>query len=163
MTLQEKQDKFVDMIKENERLILRVCALYSNAAREELSDLYQDAVCALWESFDSFNNRSKPSTWIYSVTRFNMMNHVRKKRLYATTLDEATMVSSQEHNDDALTEIRDLLSLLPNEDRDLLVMWMEGFSGPEIAQASGLTYGVAAVRLTRIKIRLRKMMKKRCP
>ena len=88
------------------------------------------------------------------------MNHVRKKRLYATTLDETTMAPSQEHNDDALTEIRDLLSLLPNEDRDLLVMWMEGFSGPEIAQASGLTYGVAAVRLTRIKIRLRKMMKK---
>ena len=161
MTLQEKQDKFVKMIKEHERLILRVCELYSDAAREELSDLYQDAVCALWESFDSFNNQSKPSTWIYSVTRFNMINHVRKHHLDTTTLDETTTASYHEHNNDALSELREIISLLPHEDRDLLVMWLEGFSGPEIAQATGLSYGVAAVRLTRIKIRLRKLMKTR--
>jgi DNA-directed RNA polymerase specialized sigma24 family protein len=40
-------------------------------------------------------------------------------------------------------------------------MWLEGFTGPEIAKASGLPYGVAAVRLTRIKMKLRKLMKNR--
>ena len=149
------------MIKEHERLILRVCALYSDSTREALPDLYQDAVCALWESFDSFSNQCKPSTWIYSVTQNNMLNHVRKHRLDTTSLDENTMVRPHDRTTDALSELRELISLLPREDRDLLIMWMEGFSGPEIAQASGLTYGVAAVRLTRIKIKLRKMMKNR--
>ncbi len=160
MTIQDKQARFVNMIKEHERLILRVCALYSDVAREELPDLYQDAVCALWESFDSFKNESKVSTWIYSVTRFNMLNHRRKKKYETVQLDESTLPTTHE-NDDALTELRELIALLPKDERDLLIMWMEGFTGPEIAKASGLPYGVAAVRLTRIKMKLRKLMKNR--
>lgn len=161
MTLQEKQDKFVAMIKENERLILRVCALFSNVCREELADLYQDAVCALWESYDTFRGDSKPSTWIYSVTRFNMMNHVRKKRPETTLIDENLLTSHSDTSDDALCELRELIAKLPPDEQNLLVMWMEGFSGSEIAKASGLPYGVAAVRLTRIKIKLRKLLNKK--
>lgn len=146
------------MIKEHERLILGVCALFSDACKEELADLYQDAVCALWESFDSYRGESKPSTWIYSVTRFNMLNHIRKKCIVATRIDEESIPAINNSDSEALIELRELIALLPADERNLLVMWMEGFSGDEIAKASGLSYGVAAVKLTRIKIKLRKIM-----
>ena len=160
MTHKEKQDEFVAMIKQHERLILRVCSLYVNSCRAELCDLYQDAVCAMWESYDSFRRDSKPSTWIYSVTRYTMLNHLRKRRLETMSLQECDgEIIADDSDDPLLDDLREAVALLQPEERDIFIMWMEGFKIDEIAQVTGLGYGTVATRITRIKIKLRKYLK----
>ena len=147
------------MIKQHERLILRICALYTGCCRSELCDLYQDAVCAMWESFDSFRHDSKPSTWIYSVTRYTMLNIVRKRRLELRTLQEGDDIVADSGNSDLLDELRDAVALLQPDERDVFVMWMEGFKIDEIAQIANLNYGTVATRITRIKTKLKDYLK----
>ncbi len=160
MTHKEKQDEFVAMIKQHERLILRICSLYTNSCRAELCDLYQDAVCAMWESYDSFRRESKPSTWVYSVTRYTMLNHMRKRRLETMSLQECDKEDvADDSYDPMLEDLHDAVALLQPEERDLFIMWMEGFKNDEIAQVTGLGYGAVATRLTRIKLKLRKILK----
>ncbi|MBQ6097185.1 MAG: sigma-70 family RNA polymerase sigma factor [Bacteroidales bacterium] len=161
MTHQEKQKAFVAMIKQHERLILKVCALYTNSCRSELSDLYQDAVCAMWESYDSFKGQSKPSTWIYSVTRYTMINASRRRRLETTAMSniDAESIAAEGSDSDVLDELRQAVAALPPDDRDVFVMWMEGFNPGEIGEALGLSYGTVATRITRIKIKLRRLLK----
>lgn len=149
------------MIKQHERLILKVCALYTNSCRSELSDLYQDAVCALWESYDSFKGQSKPSTWIYSVTRYTMIKSCRRHKLETTAIGDIDVenIVSEGSDPDVLDELRQALAALPPDDRDMFVMWMEGFNPGEIGEALGLSYGTVATRITRIKIKLRRLLK----
>ena len=149
------------MIKQHERLILKVCALYTNSCRSELSDLYQDAVCALWESYDSFKGQSKPSTWIYSVTRYTMIKSSRRHRLETTSISSVDVenIASDGSDSDVLNELRQAIAALPPDDRDVFVMWMEGFNPGEIGETLGLSYGTVATRITRIKIKLRRLLK----
>lgn len=160
MTHKEKQDRFVAMIKEHERLILRVCAMYTNCGRADLRDLYQDAVCALWESYDTFKGNSKISTWIYSVTRYTMLNYMRSHRVEMSSvcIDEMPERGVADETERLLDDVREALTLLPPEDRDLFVMWMEGFDNEEIGQVVGLRPGNVAVRITRIKKKIRKIV-----
>jgi len=155
MTHTEKQKAFVDMVKRYEQLILRVCALYTDGRRSELCDLYQDAVCALWESYDTFRGDSHVSTWIYAVTRHTMLNIMRRKQLVTTTLGENEMNVAAEETDGAIEELREAVGLLPPDDRDIFIMWMEGFKLGEIGEVVGLNYGTVATRLSRIKNKLR--------
>ena len=163
MTLKERQDDFVGIVKQHERLILKVCALYSNATREELCDLYQDAVCALWESYPSFRGESKVSTWIFSVTRYTMLAHYRKQRLQTTSLDQDNYEKYGSSTPDACAteELRNALDHLQPEEKDLMVMWLEGFELDEIAATTGVRYGAVATRLTRIKMKLKRMINPR--
>ena len=160
MTQSERQERFIEMVKSHERLILKVCAMYTDCCRAELCDLYQDAVCALWESYGSFRDESKPSTWIYSVTRYTMLHHLRKRRLETSRYEDgdAEKLANDDSLDSMMYDIRDALQLLKPEDRDLAIMWMEGFDNNEMAAATRLTYGVVATRLTRIKTKLRNIL-----
>lgn len=160
MADKDKEQRFVALIKEHERLILRVCALYTRCNWGEVQDLFQEAVCALWKSFDTFRGDSKSSTWIYAVTRYTMANLTRRHLtdIQTSSLDELDEPSFSDAEDQMLDELREALALLEPEERDMFVMWMEGFKNDEIAQTMGLRAGTVAVRLTRLKVRLRKMM-----
>lgn len=158
MTSREKEQVFVSMIKEHERLIYKVCALYSNAGVMELNDLYQESVCALWDAFDSFKGECKLSTWIFSVVRFTMVNLGRKKRVQAVALDDDVEYSaSASPLESKLEEVREVMRFLPPDDRDLLLMKMEGYELTEISKAMNISYGNAATRLTRAKDKLKRL------
>lgn len=160
MADKDKEQRFVALIKEHERLILKVCAMYSRCNWGEAQDLYQEAVCALWRSFDSFRGESKCSTWIYAVTRYTMVNLTRRHQtdIRTASLEEVDANTISEADDQMLDELREALDQLEPEERDMFVMWMEGFKNEEIAQVMGLKAGTVAVRLTRLKMRLRRMI-----
>ena len=160
MTQKEKEDQFVEMIQRHERLILKVCAMYTNATRSELRDLYQDAVVVLWESYGTFKGQSKPSTWIYAVTRYTMLNQMRKHRLETERQQDCEVenIAQDDSVDRMLEEVREAVAMLPPDERDIFIMWMEGFKTGEIAEVMSMTYGNVAIKLTRIKMKLRKML-----
>jgi RNA polymerase sigma factor (sigma-70 family) len=62
----EKKDRFLQIVKQNEGLIFKVAMLYAYNPQDR-EDLYQEIVFQLWESFDSFSEKSKLSTWMYRV------------------------------------------------------------------------------------------------
>src|SRR5688572_16113546 len=84
--MQEKEqlyNDFLAIIREHERLIFKVCNLYSKD-KEGSKDLFQEIVLQAWTAFPRFNNASKVSTWLYRVALNTAINHKRKadKHIY---------------------------------------------------------------------------------
>ncbi len=144
------------MIDRHQKLIYKVCGLYVSGG-DMLPDCYQDAVCALWDAYDSFRNQCAESTWIYTVTRNTMIDHLRRNsKMQTSPLDDAVLLPDEGTNA-AREELREVLAQLSREERDLIVMQLEGFSIGEIAKAAGRTLGATNLKLQRIKKKIKKL------
>ncbi|MDP3003325.1 MAG: sigma-70 family RNA polymerase sigma factor [Bacteroidales bacterium] len=62
-----KKDKYIPAIKENQKLIFKICYAYCSNP-ENRKDLQQEILLQLWNSFAKFDGRVKISTWIYILT-----------------------------------------------------------------------------------------------
>lgn len=62
----DKKERFIAAIKENEGFIYKIASVYTNNI-EDKNDVVQDIFYQLWKSFDTFNQQSSLSTWIYRV------------------------------------------------------------------------------------------------
>ena len=60
------QTEFVQLIRDNNGLILKVCNLYA-ANVQDRQDLYQEIVIQLWRTIPKFRHESKLTTWMYRV------------------------------------------------------------------------------------------------
>lgn len=72
------EQAFLAMIRENERIIYKVCSLYATE-NSPLADLYQEVVCNLWIGFPKFRKESSFSTWIYRIALNTCISGMRKE------------------------------------------------------------------------------------
>ena len=73
------EDKFVQVIKENEGIIYKVASIYTHE-REDMADLYQEIILQLWKAWKSFRNESKLSTWMYRIAMNTAITRIRKEK-----------------------------------------------------------------------------------
>lgn len=76
-SISEKEKAFMQMVRQNERLIYKVCSFYISE-EYSLQDLYQDVIINLWSGFDKFRDESSYSTWIYRVAFNTCISELRK-------------------------------------------------------------------------------------
>jgi RNA polymerase sigma-70 factor (ECF subfamily) len=153
------EENFIQMIKENERVIYKVCSLYVSD-EFPLKDLYQDIVLNLWKAFPNFRNESSYSTYIYRVALNTCISGMRSKKrriqkLPLDFLDEQTFeVVNTEEN---VRELYRLIRKLRKLDRSLILLWLEEKPYREIAEITGLSLCNVSIKLKRIKEKLIKM------
>lgn len=88
----EKKEKFIAAIKEKERLIYKIASLYTNNS-DDKEDLVQEIIYQLWKSFDTFNQKSSFSTWVYRVA-LNVAIYqlkISKKRIVTVPINEQVL------------------------------------------------------------------------
>jgi len=155
-----KEDEFVGWIQENEAIIFKITTIYTNNG-ENQKDLYQEIVYQLWKSFDSFQNRSKVSTWIYRVALNTAITRKKKEKRSASTLpieqivlDHTNMEQDveQERLQIMYAHIRQLNEL----EKGIILLFLEGKSHEEIANIIGLSKTNIGTKISRIKQKLKK-------
>lgn len=159
---QRNEDEFVAMIGSNERIIYKVCLLYTT---EEwtLEDLYQETVYNLWRSFPRFRGESSYSTWIYRVALNTCITKLRKvkkgpAKSGLTGLENLQAVT--EERGDNIRELYSLIQQLADIERAIVLLWLEEKSYQEISEITGLTISNVAVKLNRAKEKMRQLSKK---
>ena len=135
-------------------LLFAVCRRYAGRGLE-FDDLLQETLLALWERREKLQEITVPpkqAAWIWRVARSRCIDLQRgmpeQEQLpdgYDAPAEDVSM-----HN--ALYE---LISLLPEPDRTIVTMHLEGYGYKEIGQCTGLTKNNVGVRLMRIKERLK--------
>jgi RNA polymerase sigma factor, sigma-70 family len=159
MDRSEQEKRFVEMIKQNERVIYKVCSFYASDD-DPLSDLYQDVVCNLWISFTKFRGESSVSTWIYRVALNTCISGLRKKKRKPQSTPLSDIEDAFIQPDDLTAEIREMYRLihqLKNLERAIILLYLEEKSYQEIADITGLSLSNVAVKLMRTKEKLIKM------
>jgi RNA polymerase sigma-70 factor (ECF subfamily) len=155
----ELEQSFIQMIRENERVIYKVCSFYVSE-QSTIEDLYQEAVLNLWKSFPKFKGESNYSTWIYRVSLNSCISDLRKMSRHKgkVSLSFSEEIAFEPDNmEEEVRELYRLINQLTNLERAIILLWLEEKSYQEIAEISGLSVSNVATKLKRIKEKLRKM------
>ncbi|WP_321332472.1 sigma-70 family RNA polymerase sigma factor [uncultured Bacteroides sp.] len=152
--------EFLSVIREYERMIYKVCYLYTTR-NATLNDLYQEVALNIWRAYPKFRHECKVSTWIYRIALNTCISFIRKEKnipeIVTLTQEVYWMTEEQDELQTMLRELYLLINQLSPFEKSVILLYLEEKSYEEIAEITGLTLTNVATKLSRIKEKLRKM------
>lgn len=155
----DHEKAFIEMIRNNERIIYKVCSFYISD-EFPIADLYQEVVCNLWSAYPKFRNESSVSTWIYRIALNTCITGIRKdmRRPKGTPVSMLRdVISEPETLSEQIREMYDYIHQLKTMERAVVLLYLEEKSYQEIADITGLTVSNVATKLKRSKEKLKQM------
>lgn len=127
-------------------------------------DLFQEIVCQLWKSYDSFRNESQFSTWMYRVAINTAIVFLKKEKRKVDKYEIASENIKEETDDSEIKESQiehfyKAVQKLEKIDKAIIFYQLEGFSHKEIGDNLGISEGNARVKLNRAKEKLKEIIK----
>jgi RNA polymerase sigma-70 factor, ECF subfamily len=123
--------------------------LLARVARDEVDDLVQDVFLTAWRRLDGLRDPAAFGGWIAMIARNRATDFHRRTTEFVElpeNLESPASASGEADANVALAAIRSL----PDAYRETLILRLvEGLSGPEIAERTGLTPGSVRVNLHR--------------
>ena len=154
------EKEFLNMIEAQKRTIYKVCYMYAQD-QDDLNDLFQETVLNLWKSFPRYRGDSKLSTWVYRIAMNTCITFLRHASVRPQTVPMTAQVDSTLEADvetaSQLRELYKLINQLGKLERALILLWLEERSYQEMADILGLSKANVAVKLNRIREKLKKM------
>lgn len=132
---------------------------------DDQQDLFQEIVCQLWKSYESFRNESQFSTWMYRVAVNTAIVFLKKEK---RKVDKYEIASENVKDDEGDSHIKEsqldhfykAVQKLEKIDKAIIFYQLEGFSHKEIGENLGISEGNARVKLNRAKEKLKEIIKK---
>ncbi len=157
-----KEEKFIQLIKENEGIIYKITRIYSNNEADQ-KDLYQEIVFQLWKSFDDFRGESKVSTWMYRIALNTALFHLKQSKKNGQRVGLEKIILTQENYDPILEErlaiMYQHIKALNDLEKGIILLFLEGKKHEEIAEITGITATNVGTRIGRIKQKLKETIK----
>ena len=147
-------DTFGELLLRHRRLLFSVCHRYARRGLDE-DDLLQEVLVALWnlrEQLFSITVAPKQAAWIWRVARSTCVDLLRRSPLSYPPPEGYDTAAEDSAQHEALME---LIARLPEPDRTIVTMHLEGYDYKEIGRQVGMTKNNIGVRLMRIKERLK--------
>ena len=155
-------DFYTTSILPHAGIIIKICRAYTDS-QEDFEDYYQEVCLQIWRRREQFRGDSKWSTWIYRLSLNICLTLIRKKknnRQHITSNFEFRE-ETQENDafaDESLNQLYDAIKQLSEIDRAVILLYLEEKPNKEIAEIIGTTPNNIAVRINRIKERLKKIL-----
>jgi RNA polymerase sigma-70 factor (ECF subfamily) len=160
METKELEKEFLSMIEEQKRTIYKVCYMYAND-QDDLNDLFQETVLNLWKSFPRYRGDSKFNTWVYRIAMNTCITFLRRSNARPQTVPMTAQVAScleaDEETTSQLRELYKLINQLGKLERALILLWLEERNYQEMADILGISKANVAVKLNRIREKLKRM------
>ena len=160
MDTKQLEKEFLDMIEAQKRTIYKVCYMYAND-QDDLNDLFQETVLNLWKGFPNYRGDSKLTTWVYRIAMNTCITYLRhenhRPQTVPMTANVASQMAADEDTEARLQELYSLINRLGKLERALILLWLEERSYQEMADILGLSKANVAVKLNRIREKLRNM------
>ncbi|MEO0339727.1 MAG: sigma-70 family RNA polymerase sigma factor [Bacteroidota bacterium] len=156
------KDAFQHIIEQYRASIFKICLGYA-ATPTEAEDLLQEALINIWKGLKSFRQEAQLKTWIYRVTVNTCLLSLRKKRIQTTDLSTVQESHFAKHasseQKEALEQLHQYIQVLPEKDRVIILLYLEELSHQEIAEVVGISANNVGVRISRVKKRLRGLLR----
>jgi RNA polymerase sigma-70 factor (ECF subfamily) len=168
-TAESTEERFRRLLQDYGPAIERLAGAYEPEPNERL-DLMQEIALALWRALPKFRGECSEKTFIYRIAQNRGLSHRWRRRARGARIvglhdvhSEIPDPRSQADLPVALSRIgrEELLSAvqrLPDLQRDVVVLSLEGLSNGEIGEVLGISDGNVAVRLTRARAALRQTL-----
>jgi RNA polymerase sigma factor (sigma-70 family) len=151
--------EFSEQVSNHLGILHKICRTYKRDPIDR-EDLFQEIVYNAWKSYPRFEGRSKFSTWLYRVALNTALYQNKKDRFFGKTID-----LDHVHNSvtaDVKDENTELLWMAINQlnetEKSIVVLYLEELPYKEISEITGLSENNIAVKLTRIKTKMKKIL-----
>jgi len=142
------------MLHQYRGLLFSLCSRFRHRGLER-DDLVQEAVIALWRSRERLLTlggvQQAALTW--RIARNAVIDALRRTE-ETEALPEGHDSAAEDNT--LVDQLHERIALLPEPDRTIVTMQLEGYSYEEIGQQLGMTEKNVSVRLVRIKEKIRK-------
>jgi RNA polymerase sigma-70 factor (ECF subfamily) len=129
---------------------------------EEAEEMAQDTFVKAYQKLDTYEGKSKFSTWLYSITYNACISELRKRRIEFSSLDDQRITEQDEirmhdyfsetKKEDQERYLNQALSRLPEDDQVLVTLYYyENQSMDEISLITGLTVSNIKVKIHRAR------------
>jgi RNA polymerase sigma-70 factor (ECF subfamily) len=160
----DKEKEFLELIREHEGLINKVCQFYSNDMPSR-QDLFQEIVIQLWKSHESFRNESKVSTWMYRVALNTALTEKRRRKTrvslsFIDSLNEGKAdINDSSDDDENISIMYSAISKLTEIEKAIVMFYLDDKTYEEMEEILGINQGNLRVKMNRIKEKLRQITK----
>ncbi|MDR7211209.1 RNA polymerase sigma factor [Flavobacterium piscis] len=161
--MKEKEQEFLNRIESHKGILYKVSKMYMDNYDDQ-QDLFQEIVCQLWKSYDTFRNESQFSTWMYRVAVNTAIVFLKKEK---RKVDKYEIASENIKDDEGDSHVKEsqlehfykAVQKLQKIDKAIIFYQLEGFSHKEIGENLGISEGNARVKLNRAKEKLKEIIK----
>jgi RNA polymerase sigma-70 factor (ECF subfamily) len=159
--------EFTERLAAHAGVLHQIARAYAWTA-EDRADLLQEMRLQLWRAFPRWQRDLPFSTFMYRVALNVAISQLRsatasQRDVHATELmgDDDMPDAGNSHDDvERMQTLWALLQRLPEIDRALMLMALDGQDAPLIAEALGLSVSNVGTRLQRLKARLAEAYRK---
>lgn len=170
LSLRDK-DAFAHLVYRYAPKLRSYIARIGGLPAEDTEDILQDSFVRIYEHLNDFDPLLSFSSWAYRITHNQTMNFFRKRRARPeghltllsdeelTALSATTDVFADFANTFDATILRKVLATLSKEYYDVLILrYFEHKSYDEISDILSIPPGTVAVRLSRAKAKIKKIL-----
>ena len=156
----DRERLFLELFSANKSRMERLCYGYLGSA-DEVEDLFQEIMTNAWNSLPAFRGEARASTWLYRSAMNTALVYRRKRKRGEELTDVADERGGPQQDleeQERLAALRTAIATLPDQDRLIVSLLLEGLSYSEIADITGITVNYVGVKISRIKQVLEDMM-----
>lgn len=163
-------EAFERLMEPLEQLVWRVCWHYTGS-REAAEDCGQEAMIRIWRNLADYRGECALESWVYRIAANCCMDWLRKKKRDQSVslepmaeqgfdpADDAPGTEEQAVAKDERRRLREAVALLPDDQREALVLTqLERVPYEEAARALGVSEGTVKSRVNRAKARLKEIL-----
>jgi len=158
------QAEFVQLIREHNGLIQKVCNLYA-ATLQDRQDLYQEIIIQLWRAVPKFRGDSKLTTWMYRVALNTAISDYRKQQRNVPTA-EIDLINRElaDHDmggdeEEKLRLMYEAIRHLSEVEKALVMLYLDDKPYEEMEDILGINQNNLRVKMNRIREKLRQLTK----
>jgi RNA polymerase sigma factor (sigma-70 family) len=143
--------------------IRRLCQAYAHDS-DDREDLFQEILLGIWRALPAFRNECSERTFIFRIAHNRGMTFAARSRSHISLDDlssipdpranPAEQAARQAERERLLHAVR----RLPQQQREAVLLYLEGIPQKEIADVQGTTENNVAVRLSRARVALRAIL-----
>lgn len=154
---------FVTLLNEHQNIIHKVCNLYMDLHADR-EDLFQEITLQAWKAYANFRGDAKFSTWLYRVALNTAITFFRKEKrqpdIYSTDQVPESAADGPDPIEAQVKAMYKAISGLSKIDKALIMLYLEDYSYMEIGDMIGITPNNVAVKMNRIKSKLKEQTPK---
>ncbi len=154
----QPEKEFIHLLNQHQKIIYKVCNLYMDL-HSDREDLFQEITLQAWKAYGNFRGDAKFSTWLYRVALNTAITFFRKDKKKPDIYSTDIIPEKVEENTDPLEEqvkaMYAAIGELSKIDKALVMLYLEDYSYQEIGEMMGITANNVAVKMNRIKIKLK--------
>ncbi len=161
--MQLTEQEFLTAINKHKGILYKVSRMYFDTP-EDQQDLFQEIILQLWKSLGTFKGDSEFSSWMYRVALNTAIVFFKKEKRkpdkYNSTKNGPIAYENYcNEKDQQLACFYKAVKELNKIEKALILQFIDGLSGKEIADNLGLSEGNVRVKINRTKTKLKKIIK----